>query len=299
MPSERDGAPDDEDVDFFNSLLPDTPEPEPEAPAEPSASPGEGSVGEAEGDTPGEPARDERGRFVARERQSEQEIPPGSEQEIPPGEMIPPWRLREEAERRREEYAARVRAEQELVLLRRQLQQLEQQLPREPEEQPDVLVEPERFAQSIEQRIQTQFERRFVNASMGRAHRQYGDDFANAYRSLTQQDDYTRERILQADDPGEAMMDWHRAHSALVQLRTDPDGLRRQIAQELLDDPGFRKHAIETWRGQAAGQGNSRRPANVAGLPSLNRATSAKRDDASLTADDDAEFFRKTLRLQK
>lgn len=289
MPSEREHASDEQDdTEFFNSLLPDNDGAESEAPAEGSAALTEGSVDE--GGASDEPARDERGRFTARESEPEQEIPPG--------EMIPPWRLREEAERRREENAARLRAEQENSLLRRQLAALEAHLPQEPEDQPDVLVEPERFAQSIEQRLAQQVERRIVNASMGRAHRQYGDEFLTAYRNLAQQDDYTRERILAADDPGEVMMDWYRTHDVVSQISSDPHGFRNRIASELLSDPEFRKFAIETWRGQASGRG-SRRPANSAGLPSLNRATSATRGDVDLMVDDDQEFFQRSLRLQK
>lgn len=283
-----------QDEDFFASLLPDGGA-SPDEPASPE--PREGAEGETPQDEPspeGEPARDERGRFAPRGQVEGRGQP---EREVPPGEMIPPWRLREEAERRREEADRRQQAEHEAALLRQQVAELAAQIPQPVEDSPDVLIEPERFAATIEHRIQNQFERRFVNGSMGRAHRQYKDEFAQAYRSLAQQDDYTRERILAADDPGEAMMDWHRAHSALSQFGADPVAYRGRVANELLADPEFRKHAIETWRSQAAGKGNQR-PVDAAGLPSLNRATRAARDTIDLE-EDDVEFFQKSLRLQR
>ncbi len=283
-----------EDTDFFASLLPDGGDDpqngEPESP-EPREGADKGPEGEGEAAPEGaEPPRDEHGRFAPRGRGER------TEREIPAGEMIPPWRLREEAEKRREEADRRALAEHEAALLRQRLVALEAMVPAQADE-PDILVEPERFAQTIEARIQHQFERRFVNSSMGRAHRQYQDEFADAYRTLQRQDEYTRERILAADDPGEALMEWHRAHSVLDQIRSNPDAFRGQIAEQLLADPEFRKRAIETWRGEASGRAG-RRSAGAAGLPSLNRATRAARDNIDLEEDDE-EFFKRNLRLQR
>jgi hypothetical protein len=288
MATEREPAVTDaEDQDFFASLLDDK--------GEEAESKDQGTETPPSEDSAEARARDEKGRFAPRPEGGQPPEQP-AEQELSPGEMIPPWRLREEAEKRREEADRRARFEQENVLLRQRLAELERQF-QPVEEIPDILVEPERFAQTIEQRLTEQFERRFVNSSMGRAHRAHGEQFEAAYRDLaTYGDPVAKHRVLQSDDPGEALLEWHRRETTLAAIGSDPRAFRDRLADELLSDPDFRKRAIENWRAEAAGGGQ--RSKSASRLPSLNRATSAKRDDVD-TLSDDEEFFRSSLRLQR
>jgi hypothetical protein len=273
-----------DDKDVFAAALSDTPPAEPEQPSE-------------EPKPEGERPRDEQGRFLpkAADAETPQQPAPQAEQpqaaepagERPPAEdAIPSWRLREVSQARREEAQARQAAEERSRVLEAQLQQLLRQARQQqpPEQLPDLIEQPEAYAQAIEQRIFRQFEQRDIQRSLHRADRQYGEEFRKAYEAFNSpqyaNDAHLLERVRNSYDQGEAILAWHREQVALREIGPDPAAYRQKLEAEseakLLNDPAFRKKAMDHWRGEA-----SSRPSSVTSLPNLARAPGSSRSSGN------------------
>jgi hypothetical protein len=278
-----------DDKDVFAAALSDQPPAEPEKPSE-------------EPKPEGERPRDEHGRFLPKAGDAETPAIPAAEPQAgqpsaaeSAGDAIPSWRLREEAQARREEAQARQAAEERSRVLEAQLTQLlQRQRQQQPEKLPDLIEQPEAYAQAIEERLFQQFEQRDIARSLHRADRQYGEEFRKAYMAFNApehaNDEYLLQRVRNSYDQGEAILAWYRERETLREIGPDPVAYRTKLETEaeakLLNDPAFRKKAMDHWRGEA-----SSRPSSVTSLPNLARApgsASGPRDDWPTT---DAEIF--------
>lgn len=274
----------DEDRELWDSAATDAPTAEPPAP-EP--------VAEAPQDS-GTP-RDERGRFAPRAEERAVEPSPAApapeaasqppQRQAEDHAAIPTWRLREEAEARRT-------AEQRLNDLQRQyeatqarLRQIEQsQQPQQ--EVPDVFENPQGFQSHITQTFEQKLRAQEVNFSMRLAHMQYKGDFDEAYSAALRRreagDMATIQSILNSQDPGEALVRWHRQQKLYEQTGGDLTAYLTKRQEELLEDEAFLARAAEKIRARGGQQAQSRPPVTQL-PPSLNRLASA----APTTADDE------------
>lgn len=210
---------------------------------------------------------------------------------IPLSEHLAEREKRQVAERERDTFKAdNERRDREYQALQRQIAEL--QRPKTPEpELPDVLADPATYAQSLEKRIEARFHARLVDASFADAHEANGKTFEDAYASLqgaVQNGDVAlRERIVNAPNPGKALMRWHQERSAIQEIGGDLKSYQLKMREQLLADPEFRKTAMEKWREVAQGT-NGQRSENIPDLPSLNRAAgggSAAADDSRWESD--------------
>lgn len=284
-----------DDKDVFAAALSDTPPAEPEKPSEDP---------KPEGDRP----RDEQGRFIPKAADAETSQPVTGEkvpsegalssagEKPPPEEAIPSWRLREETQRRRE-------AEERLAAASAQLQQFlnqaRQQQQRQPEPLPDLIEHPDQYAEVLRNQLRNEFEQRDIARSLHRADRQYGEAFRKAYEAFNApehaNDEYLLQRVRNSYDPGEAILAWHQEREILREIGPDPVRYRTKLEAEaqdkLLNDPAFRKKAMDHWRSEA-----TQKPSSVTSLPNLARApgsASGPRDDWPTT---DAEIFAEVTR---
>jgi hypothetical protein len=284
-----------DDKDVFAAALSDTPPAEPEQPSEEP---------KPEGDRP----RDEQGRFVPKAADVETPAPVTGEKPPPEGALssaeekpapedaIPSWRLREVSQARRAEAEARQAAEERSRVLEAQLayvmRQARQQ--QQPEKLPDLIEQPEEYARAIEQRLFQQFEQRDIARSLHRADRQYGEEFRQAYEAFNApqyaNDEHLLARVRNSYDQGEAILAWYREQKTLREIGPDPAAYRQKLEAEaeakLLNDPAFRKKAMDQWRTDATS-----RPSSVTSLPNLARApgsAGSSRDDWPTT---DAGIF--------
>ena len=184
--------------------------------------------------------------------------------------------------------------ERELAEEKRQRADLQRQLEamRQPQQPVDLLSDPQRFQETIEQRFERQqreLDQRMrvhsINTSFSFAERQHGEDFRKAFSALEAAaaptmggDTMLRDRIVNSPDPGEAVMQWYRSRQILEESGGNLGAYRERILQEqkeaLLKDPAFLAEATKAARAVAAANPTIR-PGTPAGLPSLTRTTSA------------------------
>lgn len=192
-------------------------------------------------------------------------------------------------ERDRREYAARQAAEQRRTM-------------------PDLITDPDGFAEYIRQdtesrgsEIERAVQRRLVDMTFEDAAEQFGDEFETAFATLRAEvregDSRTRDRIVNAPNPGKALMRWHRQNAAMHEVGGDLGAYRERVLEEAMENPEFRQRFEARLRGEATRNGNGSGRPTVTGLPSLNRATgsgSAARE--SNRWESDRELFNNTVR---
>lgn len=256
----------DDDEDLFDSAMTDAPEPQAQETGQP---------------------RDEHGRFAPKqaepEPQPEPEPAPVVQQEQQPQPQqhqdqgnIPSWRLKEEAERRRE-------AEARLAEMQRRLAELEKN--KQPEKVPDLYENPDAFVdhrarQHIDpldarQRQLTEY------YSRKDAIRAYGQEKVTAaYNALDQElragnpeAAMIFEKAKQSLDPFDDIVQWHQKQTVFSQIGSDPNAwFEKQLEERLAKDAAFQSKLIERIRGNVQQQP---RPMVTQLPPSLNKATSA------------------------
>jgi hypothetical protein len=251
---------------------------------------------ESESETAGAKAdreRDERGRFAAKAEETADEAATGERQattDTTTGEQrgaIPSGRLREEADRARRAEAERddyKRRNEELASrfadYDRRLAELRPREAPKPVEVPDVVENPQGYASHVQGTVEQMVQKRIIDMSFADAHDTHGKVFEDAFRNLQDAvnggDAALKARIINAPNPGKALMRWHRDQVALKEIGGDFESYRKRITEDTrkaaLADPEFRKQAMEAWRLEAGGQ-PARPQDNVTNLPSVNRAT--------------------------
>ena len=245
---------------------------------------------EAPTEAKAERSRDDKGRFAsASPEPTSQEAPQESSGEIaisPEPEAkdegrIPSWRLKEEAERRRE-------AEQQLSELKNEFRQMQMQwmaqqrqpqAPQVPQEAPDIFADPQGFIQNLQTSFDDRIKTVQLENSLRFAHYTHGDKFNEAYQNFTDhvaktRDQATYQRVMASPDPGEALVQWQREQELAKQLNgKDLGSFLSEYEQQLLAKPEFQAKVIEAFK---ATQQQSQ-PSNTINLPpSLSRASASK-----------------------
>jgi hypothetical protein len=273
------------DADVFNEAV--APEPKTEV------APSKEEAAEVEAKTP----RDEKGRFKAKaEDDGGDETPPAAEAalEVPPVEAtkeekpdhIPSWRLKEEAEAKRDALRRAETAEREREAIRQQYYQMQQQLQamQQPKEPIDIFAQPEQYQQHIEQSVAERLRAMEGNFSLRLASYKHGDTFQQAWGEMLARsqsgDDSLRQQVLQSPDPGETLVQLYQRESVLKEVGTDPVAYKSKVLEDALKDPQFLAKALQAAKVTAGAQ-----PTHKIDLPpSLNKVAAAHggdTDDAS------------------
>lgn len=233
------------------------------------------------------------------------------ETEKQPEGRVPPGRLREanEARRQAESELAAFKAQNEAneakykadlaatnarldaltQLLQRQQQPIQPAAKTEPPPVPDMFEDPEGYQAHLQNsfkaelsQVTRQLQEQRVEMSMQMAHTRHGENFAKAYQALVSLDQNNPESrqlvssIYSAPNPGEAVVQWHRRSEVMRQVGDKGlEGFRAEIEENarkaLMSDPEFRKQLVEELRADAM-TGDQGRPRTETRLPkSLNR----------------------------
>jgi hypothetical protein len=236
-------------------------------------------------------ARDERGRFAAKEEQEEEapeveEDEPEQPQAEKVDHRIPLTELLNEREKRQAEQRRAESALRELEQLRQQLQP-----PKPKEAAPDQFQDPEGYNAFWERRLAEQsqtVEQRFraqeANFSLRLAHMQHGETFEKAYQALLETaengDRSAAQAVASSPDPGATLVNWYKREQTLREVGSDPNAYVQKKLEEALNDPQFLAKALEKAKGVASAQ-----PTQVKLPPSLNKAASAKSGGDNDTSD--------------
>lgn len=253
-----------------------------------------------EGDGKADQDRDAEGRFKGKDRDAD-----NREDRQGKRNGIPPARLREEADARR---AAEARAEEANRKLDEVLARLNQPAPQAPQQTqetkaaetvPDIFTDPEGYDRHVNARVQQQVEpvqrelqKMRVETSFAIAHARHGDTYLDADKAVAAldrnnpNDRAVMKQILEAPNPGEAMVSWHKQQKTLQEMG-DPATYRERVKADILKDPEIRKALLADLREQA-NTGKGGRPNTVTKVPrSLNSATGGQGARSSSAADHD------------
>jgi hypothetical protein len=161
----------------------------------------------------------------------------------------------------------------------------------EPEraKRPDLFEDPDGAISFVEQGLRSQIDplsKRIdevrVQTSMMIAEEVHGEAFTKAFAELIKlpqndpQSQLIVKRIVEAPNPGRAVLNWHKQQETLARVESDPTANEARIRDEtrkaLMADPEFKKQLIAELRGDAA-RGENGQPRTVTRLPrSLNGA---------------------------
>jgi hypothetical protein len=271
------------DADVFNEAIADAPKVETEAPEKEQTE-------EAKAE---DRVRDEKGRFVAKDKDEEpgDESPPVAEaalEEAPPEPVkekpdhIPSWRLKEEADARREAMQRAEAAERTAQQFQAQLAQLQQQLQAlQPQPEPiDIFANPEAYTARVEQTMEQRLKAMEGNFSLRLAHYKHGELFGEAWQEMTSRtqsgDDSMRQQVLASNDPGETLVTLYQREKVVKEVGPDPIAYKSKILEEALKDPQFLAKAMQTARQTAGAQPTNNK---IDLPPSLNKVASAHSGD--------------------
>ena len=210
------------------------------------------------------------------------DAPQAATQQTTREDMVPSWRLREEAEQRRA-------LEARLAELERERAEAAKAQPKEPVEIWDdpnafLTTHVEKAVQPVQAALQQQ--REYFSKLL--AETKHGPEtVANAYKAIAEginarnpEAVHAYQRIMQSMDPYGELVAWHKRQSILSEIGDDPAAYRNKILEEAMKDPSFQAKVLEATRSQAstttAAPG---RTASITALPSLNRATAAADDE--------------------
>ena len=213
-----------------------------------------------------------------------------------PGEAaIPSWRLREEAEARRQ-------AENRAAQLEARLNQVAEHL-RQQQKKPDFFENPDQATQEIINRHLQPFveEQRRTAMYLGKmmAEQAHGADKVGEAEAafLQARDDMSLdpadyERVVQSPNRYDAVVQWHKRQSVLSSVGDDPNAWFEKQLEARMADPQFQASLMEKVRTGAAA-----RPSVTKLPPSLSKATAAS-PNAEVTSGDlsDASLFAHAMR---
>lgn len=267
----------DDDKDLWNSAIETEAAPVAETPAEPE--PAQES----------ERARDDKGRFAAKSVEEPATEPPvqqHAEPQKPEPQTehgIPSWRLKEEADAKREALERAQRYERELEDMRRQFAAMQKQNEPKPEV-PQIWDNPDgyfdhRASEAIDP-VKSEITRLREFYSQRDAIRTHGaetvkaayDALDQAARSGDPEALAAVSRVKSSMDPYGDMVTWHKKQTIFSTIGDNPDAFFEKTLEERLSkDPQFQAKLLERIRGQA-----QQRPSTVTPLPpSLNKTAAA------------------------
>jgi hypothetical protein len=272
------------DADVFKEAITDAPKAETEAPEKEQTE-------EAKTE---DRVRDEKGRFVAKDKDEESgdesaPVPEAALEEAPQEPVkekpdhIPSWRLKEEADSRREAERRALAYEQQLAQLQQQMQAMQQ-----PKEPIDIFANPEAYTQSIEQQMGEKLRAMEANFSLRLAHNKHGDVFTEAFNEVMQRplQDPMRQQVINSPDPGETLVSLYQRERTYKEVGTDPIAYKAKVLEDALKDPQFLAKAMQSAR-QTAGASPTNNKIDLP--PSLNKVASAHSGDDS--DDSDSSVF--------
>ena len=259
-----------------------------------------------------EKPRDEKGRFAPKTEKAPevtaitQEPPPVEKSEDKPerGE-IPAWRLREEADAKREwqgkaEQAERraQEIERQFAATQQQLNAIQRQFAEKQNPPPDMYADPEGFQRYQTQAFQQQLRQRDVATSEMLARIKFGDElFDKAEKALESHvrlnpNDPFIQTLVAAPQPAFELVKWFRQQEMQSRLNGKSlEDLLKEEREKALSDPAFLAQAIE----KAKAAATPVHPQANSNIPSLNRATASVTQNAD-DDDSDASLFKRTLR---
>lgn len=225
--------------------------------------------------------------------------PPSAEPPIADPAAVPSWRLREEAEARR---VAEDRARELELRLAEITTHLRQQ---QPPKKPDFFESPETATEAILQRYITPFveEQRKATMALGKmvAASVHGADkvdeaekaFLEARRDQTL-DTMDYERVVQAPNRYDAVVQWHKRQAVLSSVGDDPVAWFEKQLEARLADPKFQASLLEKVK-------TSSKPGPTKSVvelpPSLSRTTAAAGNGQEQIGDlSDASLFAQAMR---
>lgn len=258
------------DAEVFNEALADeskAPEPAPEPSPEP------------EPQTEERP-RDEAGRFVAKDKEAESKPveQPEPREEKSEGN-IPSWRLKEEADARREALAQLETERRQRETFQRQLWELQQKLQAKeqlPEEPIDIFADPDAWKQAERRKFEGEMRQMRGEMSLQLAGIKYGDqtlkDAFQALQTEVMSGNTTPHRlVMESNNPGETLVSWFKREQTMKLVGDNPETFVEKVLNEALEDRDFLAKALEKARGVATTQ-----PTQVKLPPSLNKATASQ-----------------------
>lgn len=247
------------------------------------------------------PARDERGRFAAKQMETEEantepaaeqaeeslpvtiEKPPVAEPQpdqnvsrhAPISEVMGMRKRAQEAERQASEFQAKYLALEALVQNLQRSQPAQQQQST-PVEIPDPIVDPEGYINYQMSHIQAQQRSAILDVYEDRVREKHGDEKVDAAMKLAQQTGAFHQ-LIQAKDPWSAMMKWSAAYNVRQTVGDDLEAYNKRIADEAV------AKALEGLKAGNAGQAQPRFPGTLA------VATATGKQGAVLTEESIAE----------
>jgi len=239
--------------------------------------------------------RDEHGKFAKVE---EPEAPvadaekPAVDDNAP---QVPSWRVREINDEKRalaERLTALETERNQWLAERQRLTAQEKPAAQAETAKPDPLLDPDGYMKAVKEEVRQELLAERRETSLALAHRTYKTEFEEAYAAAQKAvDPALRARMQQSRDPGETLIEWHREQKTRAEVGSDLKAYKEKLRKEALEDPEFRKAAMEAWRTEAPTNGRAR----VDLPPSLNGAS---RSNALLRSADgslsDQELFEQT-----
>lgn len=249
-------------------------------------------------------ARDDHGRFAAKEQQAEPVVQPDPQaqpvtaQPTDKDAHVPSWRLREVNEAREAAERRATDAFHRLSEMEQQLAQFRQQPKQEPV---DFFADPPgAFKQNIaplESQIQNMGASLGLKVSRALAMVEHGKEavaemetaIGEAMTARHPGIPQLREQMKGSDDPVGVAMQWHQRERLLKETGGDLSAYNNRKLEEALKDPAFLAKALEAAKSQASGQVPGKGNNLVQLPPSIGRQTSAgsPHEEAGSMADRD------------
>lgn len=219
---------------------------------------------------------------------------PAPEPPAPVEATIPSWRLREEAEGRRQ-------AEERARTLEERLRQVAAQLqqPKAPDffENPDQAVQAQitRVLQPVveeQHRAMMAMGKMVASAVHGQDKVDQAEQAFLKARNEGSLDPADYERVVGSPNRYDAAVQWHQRQNVLSSVGTDPEAWFQKQLEARMSDPKFQAAMMEKVRGGAAA-----RPSQIKVPPSLSKATSVARNTEEVEGDmSDASLFDYAMR---
>jgi hypothetical protein len=243
-----------------------------------------------------EVARDEAGRFAAKEEPvaevvSEQVEKPAVDDNAP---MVPSWRVREINDEKRA-LADRLAALEARLAQPAPKQEIQ---PPAKVERPDPLLDPEGYEKYLDEKFEAKRlnDRRDMDLALTR--QANADAFDNAHNEAMRlkaagDPAFTElsQKMNATLNPGKVLLKWHQERSMKAEIGDDLAAYKQRQREELLKDPEFLAKAVEAARASAQPQSNGRPRVELP--PTLNGASRSNAMLRSANNDiSDEELFR-------
>ena len=235
------------------------------------------------------------------EEQPEAE-PASRDHRVPLSELLTTRERAQKAEAERERFereaaAAREEAQRQIQAMQQQLQRIEAERHQQPP--PDRYQDPDAYEAYREQAASQREQQLRYELAETKAYAQYG--YATVKEAMEEAlkaaaaDPQLDRSLSSAPNPFAAVVEWHRSQKVLAEVGDDPQAYREKLRQTLLQDPEFRKQAMETWQAEArSAQPGSERPQSTTRLPpSLSKTPASK--SAPVVEMDDAGLLKEAL----